>query len=317
MPQVRDTIAVIGFSLLDGYAASNSALLVAQLKPFAERTGPGNSAQALIAELAVAAQQIRVADVLPFNLPPVVGLSTTGGFQYQLEAIGGADPAAHGSVVQALVAAANQDPRLARVFSTYRANSPSLFLDIDRKKAQALGINISDVFTALQTTLGGYFINNFNLFGRVWQVNLQAEAGDRRDISETVEYLRPKRPGDNGAAAIDRNGSHGHGTPGHNPLQQLSFRGRERRSGARSGVRDGPGRHGGGVGKDLAARVRLRMDRHGFPGATGGGQTGIVLGLAVLFAFLFLVALYESWIIPIPVLLSVVAGVLGAHHAES
>lgn len=74
--------------------------------------------------MAVAAQQIRVADVLPFNLPPVVDLSTTGGFQYQLEAVGGADPAAHGSVVQALVAAAKRNPRLAGVFSSYRANSP-------------------------------------------------------------------------------------------------------------------------------------------------------------------------------------------------
>ena len=174
--------------------------MIAQLKPFAERTGPADSAQALIAQMSdVAAQQIRAADVLPFNLPPVVGLSTTGGFEFQLENLEGADPVAMASVVQGLVAAANQDPRLARVFSTYRASAPSIYLDIDREKAQALGLSISDVFTALQATLGGYFINNFNLFGRAWQVNLQAEAGDRATYRH-CEYLYPQRPGDDGAA---------------------------------------------------------------------------------------------------------------------
>jgi len=147
------------------------------------RTKAADSAQALIARVFEASQQIRTANVLPFNLPPVVGLSTTGGFEYQLENLEGADPKAMAGVVQGLVAAANQDPRLSRVFSTYGANAPSIFLDIDRDKAQALGITLSDVFTTLQTTLGGYFINNFNLFGRAWQVNLQAEAADRRDLS--------------------------------------------------------------------------------------------------------------------------------------
>ena len=192
MPQVRDTISIIGYSLLDGYAASNNAFMIVKLKPFEERTGVADSAQALIAQLFDAAQQIRTATVLPFNLPPIVGLSTTGGFEYQLENLEGADPKAMARWFTGLIAAANQDPRLSRVFSTYGANAPSIFLDIDREKAQSLGITLSDVFTTLQTTLGGYFINNFNLFGRTWQVNLQAEATDRRDISSLWKNLHPK-----------------------------------------------------------------------------------------------------------------------------
>jgi hydrophobe/amphiphile efflux-1 (HAE1) family protein len=155
LPQVQDTISIIGFSILDSYSASNSAFMVVRLKPFAERTKPSDSVQALIGRVVTAAQQIRTATVLPFNLPPVVGLSTSGGFEYQLENLQGSDPATMGSVVQGLVAAANQDPRLARVFSTYAAAAPSIYLDIDRDKAQALGLNISDVFTTLQATLGG------------------------------------------------------------------------------------------------------------------------------------------------------------------
>ena len=192
MPQVQDVISVIGFSLLDNYSASNNALLVARLRPFEDRSEAADSAQALIARVAgVTAQQVRTALVLPFNLPPVIGLSTTGGFEYQLENLEGADAATMGSVALGLVAAANQDPRLARVFTTYAANAPSIYLDIDRDKAQALGLSISDVFTTLQATLGGFFINNFNLFGRTWQVNLQAEAADRRDIPDLWQiYIR-------------------------------------------------------------------------------------------------------------------------------
>ena len=122
--------------------------------------------------------------MLPFNLPPIIGLSTSGGFEYQLEALEGQDPAAIGSVTAALIGAANRDPRLTRVFSTFTATNPSIYLDIDRAKAQALGLNISDIFTALQATLGGIYVNNFNLYGRTWQVNVQGEALDRADISD-------------------------------------------------------------------------------------------------------------------------------------
>lgn len=137
LPQVQDTISVIGFSILDSYSASNSAFIVVRLKPFTDRTSPSDSAQTLIGRVAAAAQQIRTATVLPFNLPPVVGLSTSGGFEYQLENLQGSDPATMGSVVQGLVAAANEDPRLARVFSTYAAGAPSVYLDIGREGSGA------------------------------------------------------------------------------------------------------------------------------------------------------------------------------------
>ena len=312
MPQVRDTISIIGYSLLDGYAASNNAFMIVKLKPFEERTGVADSAQALIAQLFDAAQQIRTATVLPFNLPPIVGLSTTGGFEYQLENLEGADPKAMGSVVQGLIAAANQDPRLSRVFSTYGANAPSIFLDIDREKAQSLGITLSDVFTTLQTTLGGYFINNFNLFGRTWQVNLQAEATDRRDISSLWKnYIRNSKgemvPLQSIASARTVTGP------------QVITRYNNYRSVTINGS-PAPG-VASGTALDAMAEVSAKTLPPGYAFEWTGtayqeqaasGQTMIVLGMALLFAFLFLVALYESWIIPVPVLFSVVVGVFGA-----
>jgi len=312
MPQVQDTISIIGFSLLDSYSASNNAFLVAKLKPFEDRTKAADSAQALIAHVFSAAQQIRTANVLPFNLPPVVGLSTTGGFEYQLENLEGADPKAMGAVVQGLVAAANQDPRLSRVFSTYGANAPSIFLDIDREKAQSLGITLSDVFTTLQTTLGGYFINNFNLFGRTWQVNLQAEAADRRDVSALWKiFIR---------------NSKGTMVPLQSIASARTVTGPQvitRYNNYRSVTINGSPAPGVASGTSLAAMAEVSAKTlppgyafewtgTAYQEQGASGQTMIVLGMALLFAFLFLVALYESWIIPIPVLFSVVVGVIGA-----
>ena len=184
MPQVQDVFAVIGFSLLDTANEANTGFLLAKLKPFEDRRKVEDSAQALIRKTFAEGEQVATARIVAFNLPPIIGLSTSGGFEYQLEALEGQDPVKLGGVVQALISAANQDSRLARVFSTFTASTPSIYLDIDRDKAQALGLNMTDVFTALQSTLGGIFVNNFNLYGRTWQVNIEGEAKNRRDFED-------------------------------------------------------------------------------------------------------------------------------------
>ncbi len=314
MPQIQDTLAIIGFSLLDGGVSEpNAAFLVARLKPFADRVAAANSVQALVGRTFGAVQQIRSAVIFPFNLPPIIGLGTGGGFEYQLEALQGQDPSANGSVMLGLIAAANQDPRLTRVFSTFTATNPSLYLDIDRDKAQALGLSISDVFTALGATLGGVYVNNFNLYGRTWQVNIEGEPADRGDIPAIWRiFVRNK----NGEMV---------------PLRSIAslriITGPQvvtRYNNYRSITIDGGPRPGVSSGSALAAMAEI-SDRTLPPGYgfewTGtayqeqlaAGQTGLILSLSVLFAYLFLVGLYESWTIPLPVLFSVVVGVLGAY----
>jgi HAE1 family hydrophobic/amphiphilic exporter-1 len=311
MPAVEDTIAIIGFSLLDSYSASNNAFVVAKLRPFADRTKASDSAQALISQVFSASQRIRVANVLPFNLPPVSGLSTTGGFEYQLENLEGADPVAMGGVVQGLVAAANQNSNLARVFSTYGASAPSVFLDIDREKAQALGLTLSNVFTTLQATLGGYFINNFNLFGRTWQVILQAEAANRRDISAFNDiFIRNA----DGAMVPLRSIASVRTITGPQVLTRYNnYRSVTVNGGPAAGVASGTALASmtETSAKTLPPGYAFEWTGTSYQEQSASNQTGIILGLALLFAFLFLVALYESWVIPIPVLLSVVVGVLG------
>jgi hydrophobe/amphiphile efflux-1 (HAE1) family protein len=313
LPQVQDAFAVVGFSLLDSANESNAAFLVAKLKPFADRVGAANSAQALIRRMFMQAQQIRSAMVVPFNLPPIIGLSTSGGFEYQLEAIEGQDPEKLGGVVQGVVAAANQDPRLARVFSTFTANAPSIYLDIDRSKAQALGLSISDVFTALQSTLGGYFVNNFNLYGRTWQVNIEGEAADRRNISDIWRiYVRNKNGGMaplrsiaqlryvTGPQVITRYNNYRSVTIGGSPAPGASS------GAALTAMQDVSD-------KTLPPGYAFEWTGTAFQEHEASGQTGPILAMAVVFAYLFLVGLYESWMIPIPVLLSVIVGVAGAY----
>ncbi|MGH7116372.1 MAG: efflux RND transporter permease subunit, partial [Stellaceae bacterium] len=312
MPQVQNVFSIIGFSIIDGVSEPNSAFMVPTLKPFADRVGAANSAQALIARVFTEGQRIRAATVIPFNLPPIIGLSTTGGFEYELEGLQGQDPAAMNSVMEGLLAAANQESRLSRVFSTFTASNPSIYLDIDREKAQALGLGMNDVFGALQATLGGVYINNFNLFGRVWQVNIEGEPADRRDVSSLWQiYIRNKY----GKSVPLRSIANVRIVVGPQVITRYNnYRAIPIQGGPAPGASSGAALAAMAQvsAKTLPAGYGYEWTGTAYQEVAAAGKTGAILGLAVLFAFLFLVALYESWIIPIPVLLSVPIGVLGA-----
>ena len=312
MPQVEGILSIVGFSLLDGGNEPNAAFVVLRLKPFADRTAAADSAQALIGRVFGAVQQVRAASVFPFNLPPIIGLSTSGGFEYQLENLEGREPAEMASVMQGLIAAANQDPRMTRVFSTFTATNPSIWLDIDREKAQALGLNVADVFSTLQSTLGGFYVNDFNLYGRTWQVNIEGNAPDRSDVSEVYKIYVRNRLGQMvplraiadlrivvGPQVISR----------FNNYRAVTING-----GPRPGVSSGDALLAMEQvsAKTLPPGYDFEWSGTAFQEKAASGQTGAILSLSVMFAYLFLVALYESWVIPIPVLLSVTVGVLGA-----
>jgi HAE1 family hydrophobic/amphiphilic exporter-1 len=314
-PAVAHVLTVPGYSLLDGTVQSNSAFVIGRLKPFAERTTPDLKVNAVIARVARETASIPAARVIPFNLPPIIGLGTGGGFEYQLEDLQGRDPEELAAVMRALVLAANQDPALQRVFSTWATNNPQVYLDIDREKAQTLGVQISDVFTALQATLGGYYVNDFNKFGRVWQVKVQGEETDRERFDDV--YRIHVRNADGEMVPIRAIMT---------PQLQLGPQLLQRYNNYRSVTVQGgpaPGRSSGDAlaameqisAKTLPAGYGYEWTGTAFQEKEAGGKTPIVLGLAVLFAYLFLVGLYESWSMPAAVLLSVTIGVLGAMGA--
>ncbi len=312
LPGVHDTFAIVGFSLLDNAQESNAGFMFIKLNPFADRTATSEKAQALIGRMFGAVQQVRAATVFPFNLPPIIGLSTTGGFEYQLEALEGQDSVVLGQAMNGLLGAANSDPRMSRVFSTFTATNPSLFLNIDREKAQALGLSITDIFTSLQATLGGIYINDFNLFGRVWQVNVEGEAYDRSKVDDLWKiYIRNSMGGvvplrsiadvsfTLGPQVITR----------YNNYRSITINGSPAPGGSSGTALQAMAQVSA---KTLAPGYSFEWTGTAYQEASATGQTGYILALAILFAYLFLVGLYESWVIPIPVLLSVSVGVFGS-----
>jgi HAE1 family hydrophobic/amphiphilic exporter-1 len=312
IPGVQGVLSVVGLNFIDYVASSNQAFFVVRLKPYDERTSPSESVDAIVALLRPQLAGIQGAIVFPFNLPPVFGLGNTGGFQYVLEALQGQTPGDLAAVMRGLLVTANQQPELAAVFSTFAADTPQIHLDIDRDKAQVLGVKVSDIFNALQSTLGGFYVNDFNLFGRTWQVNVQAEAPFRDAVEDIYRvYVR----GNTGAMVPIRALAQAHLVQG--PQAIIRY------NGFPAAVINGSPKPGYSSGQGIAAMERISAATlptgYGFEWTgtalqekAAGGQTGIVLGLALLFAYLFLVALYESWNIPISVLLSVSVGVLGA-----
>jgi hydrophobe/amphiphile efflux-1 (HAE1) family protein len=313
--EVEDITSVVGLNFIDNYSQSNAAFLVVTLKPFEERKAQDLSVNALIGRLGQKFRQIQGATVTPLAPPPILGLGTGGGFSYVLEDLRGGDPKAMAQALRGLVVAANQDPQLSRVFSTFSATNPSIYLDIDRDKAQIIGVPLSAVFQALQASLGGYYINNMNLFGRTWQVQVQADAVDRSKIGDIYRINVRSNEGKMiplrslaevrvvvGPPALIR----------YNNLRAVTVQGSPA-----AGVSSGQALR---AMDSIAART-LPQGYAGewtdtaFQEKRAEGKTVIILGFAVLFAYLFLVGLYESWTIPVPVLLSVTVGILGSFAA--
>jgi hydrophobe/amphiphile efflux-1 (HAE1) family protein len=314
-PAVAEYTSIIGLNFIDNYSQPNAGFMVVTFKPFEERKSADLGAREVIARLRTKFRQIQTGTVVPLAPPPIVGLGTGGGFTYVLEDLRGGDPKELAQVVRGLTVAANQDPRLRGVFSTFSATNPSIYLDIDRDKVQILGVPLKDTFQALQASLGGYFINNLNLFGRTWQVQVQAEAADRARIDDIYRINVRSAEGKMiplrslvetrvvvGPPALIR----------YNNLRAVTVQG-----GPAPGISSGQALQAFDeiAAKTLPQGYAGEWTDTAFQEKRAEGKTAIILGFAVLFAYLFLVALYESWSIPVPVLLSVAIGIVGSYAA--
>jgi multidrug efflux pump subunit AcrB len=302
----------VGLNFIDNYSQANAAFIVVTLKPFEERPGAESSVSGLMARLSGKFRQIGGGTVLSLAPPPIVGLGTGGGFTYVLEDLQGKSPQALAQVLRGLTVAANQDPSLSRVFSTFSATNPSIYLNIDRDKAQILGVPLNSLFQSLQASLGGYFVNNVNLFGRTWQVQVQAEAADRTSLDDLYR--------------INVRGNDGKMIPLRSLVEAKLVVGPAaliRYNNLRAATIQGAPAPGVSSGASLKAMdaVAAKSLPEGYAGEwtdtafqekRAEGKTAAILGFAVLFAYLFLVALYESWTIPVPVLLSVAIGIVGS-----
>ncbi|MDX1542088.1 MAG: efflux RND transporter permease subunit, partial [Geminicoccaceae bacterium] len=317
IPGVRRVITVGGYSLLTGAVSSNAALAIAVLEPWDERTAPELGLQSILGQAQAAFFAIPAATIFAFTPPAIPGLGSTGGFEFVLQ-----DPEARplqelAGAAGGLIYAANGEPALARVFSTWRADAPQLFVDLDRQKAKAQGVAVSDVFEALQANLGSYYVNDFNKFGRVYQVLIQAEPDERANPDDILD--------------INVRNSEGAMIPLRTLVDVQPIVGPERierYNMFRAVVVNGQAAPGQSSGQAIEAMERVAESAlaEGYTFEwTGQALQEIVAGaagnllflLSLLFAYLFLVAQYESWSVPIGVILSIGVAVLGALVALS
>ncbi len=309
---VADTVSASGYSILDGLVVPNSAFIAVTLEPFADRTETALGVDAIIAEVARRGLGVREAAVFAYNLPPIIGLGSGSGFEYQLLDLEGRSPADLAAVAGGLVVAANQDGRLGPTFTTYSASTPQLFLDIDRERLQTLGVSVDDVFATLQGTFGSTYVNDFNLFGRSWQVNMQAAETDRDAVPDLSRLHVRNASGEMVPLSAFTEAEVVLG-----PQSVIRY------NNYRSVTLIGEAAPGVASGTALAAMAELSEET--LPGGYGfewtgtalqeieaAGQTAVILAFSIFFAYLFLVGLYESWTIPVPVLLSVSFGIAGA-----
>ncbi|MCF1709095.1 efflux RND transporter permease subunit [Tabrizicola sp. J26] len=316
IPGVKNVTSMTGYSMLDGLARSNAAFTIVSLEDFAERTDFSKSVYAALKRTYADGAAIREAQVIPFNLPPISGLGTGSGFEFQLIDRQGRSPIELAETARGIAAAANQDPGLTGVYTTFSADTPQLFLNIDRDRLYALGVQLSDVFSTLQAILGTVYVNDFNLFGRAWQVQLAGSEDDRTSVNDIARvHVRSQTTGEMVAVGAFSSPDY---TVGPMMLQRYNNN--------RSATINGGPSAGASSGQAIASmeQVAAQTLPPGFGYEWTGtalqekeaaGKTTMILALALLFAYLFLVALYESWTIPVPVMLSVTFGVAGAMGA--
>ncbi len=311
-PAVEDVVTFAGFDVLTFGVRSNAGVSFVPLKDWSERRTPELDARNLTHEFMGMGAAQKDGLVLSFNPPPITGMSTTGGFESYIQDRSGGSVEQLGEKVQAFVQAASQRPELAGVQSTFSANVPQYYIDLDRTKTRALGVSVSDVFTAMQATFGSYYVNDFTLFGRTWQVSLQSESEFRRKPEDLGQVYVRSSTGDLvplstllrvrrilGPDSYDRFNVYpsakvlGGPAPGYSSGQALA---------AMQAVADEVLGEDYSLGWIGSAYQELATQ--------GSGAQAFVFGLILV--FLILAAQYERWTLPLAVVTAVPFAVFGA-----
>ena len=309
---VGDWFTIGGLSLVEGSSAPNSSTMFFMFDPWEERLDKGLTQEKILGSLMAQFSQIKEATVFAFPPPAIRGLGFRGGFEMQVEDRGGVGLADLERAAQELIAAANGQPALADVNTAFRPGVPQVYVDIDRVKAKTMGVPLGDVFATLQAYLGSAYVNDFNKFGRIYQVRVQAEA-DARAEPRDIERLEVRNA--NGEmiplgtiATVER-------SFGPQVLKRYNMYPTASVSGSAA-----PGYSSGDaleLMEATAAQVLPESMGYDWTGMSFqekriGNEAVFVFGFAVLLVYLVLAAQYESWILPLAVIFVVPLGLLGA-----
>ena len=312
-PAVENVTLLGGLDLVSGRVNStNAATMFVTLKPFGERTGAGMSAQELAGQVIGRFGGSPEGMVVAFNPPAIQGLGITAGFEMQLQQRGGGDVAELVAAGNELIGAATQDPELTGLRGSTRVTVPQLFVTLNREKTKMMGVQVGQVFDALQTYFGALYVNDFTKFGRIWRVQMQAEP-EFRDEPDDINriYVRNDQGGRvplsgvvdasfragpnvvtrfNGFPSVQINGAPAPGVSGDQAVARISELAAE----------------------TLPAGYGYEWSGETYQSIQAGNQAPYVLGFGLLVVFLILAAQYERWSLPIVVLLAVPIAILGA-----
>ncbi len=311
-PGVAHTVPIVGLDGATFTSAPNSAVIFSPLDPFDQRAEKGLSAQKIIGTLNQKFAAIQDALIISISPPPVRGIGTTGGFKMEVQDTHGGEPAELEAVTQPIVAAANQTPGLMSIFTTFNTRTPKIYADIDRVRAEMLGVSTDDVFTTLEVYLGSQYVNDFNYLGRTYRVMAQADGKFRQDLHAISELKTRNAKGEMvplGAVASFRDIMGPYRVEHFNLYPSAAVQG---------GVAPG---YSSGYGLAAMAKLaqQLLPDGYAFQWTEIAyqeqlaGNTAIYVFMAsVVFVFLLLAAQYESWALPLAVILIVPMCLLAA-----
>ncbi len=311
VPGVKESMNIVGMNLINFAAQNNAAFLFILLDDYEKRTSDDLSIDNIQMGINQKLATLIEGSAQSFTPPPIFGLGSVGGFEYQLMDYQGGDFRQTEQVAWGTIGAAMQDPRMAFAMTFFNTATPIIKIEVDRDKIQSLGLNVSDVFGTMQAYLGSYYVNDFNLEGRSWQVNIMADAQMRRNLDDVYKIHVQAQNG----AMIPLSSviSAEYSTGPYNITRYNNTRSIKIQGSVKPGV---------GTGDAIAIMENVSEklpEGYGFEW-TGGtlqekessGQTVYLFTLSLLFAYLFLVALYESWTIPIGVVISISAAFYGA-----
>ena len=310
VPGVKNVVTISGFSMFAG-AGSNGGMVIVMLEDWAQRQTPDLHQSAILQKIQGMLWMMPDAQAIGFGFPAIPGLGSTGGFDFRLQDTAGRTPQELSQVMGGLVLAANQDPRLSRVYSTWRANVPQYYLDVDRDKAKTLSIPLSEIYSTLQTQLGSLYVNDFNKFGRTYQVKMMAESEYRAEPSDLRNFYVRNAKGEmvpmTTVASL-------HPILGPNSIKHYNL--------YRSVNISGQAAPGYSSGDAIAAMKELANtlpDGYSFEWSgqslqeiQAGNLAPMLFALAFLFVYLFLVAQYESWMMPLAIISAVPVATFGA-----
>jgi len=305
---IATTMTVSGQSMLSG-SGENVAMCILQLDDWGNRTSPETQLNAIVGRIQAETRTIADANIIAFTPPAIMGLGMTGGATFQLCGTGEVGTDELAATAKQLAIDLSARPEIRYAMTSYSADTPQLYFDIDREKAETLGVTVSSIFSALQTKLASLYINDFTLMGRNYKVKIQSGADYRATLDDIREIQVVNDNGD--MVALTSLGTLRY-TVGPSQISRFN-----NMLSAELNAQAVPGVSSQKLfelveNQKLPSQYEVEWTGLSYQEKQNQGQIVLLMTLALIFAYLFLVAQYESWMIPVPVMLSVAFALLGA-----